>query len=126
MPGADGEGLGSTLKSFLSYTCGIWATQKIFDRIAQEFVFKAGNNKRGVQGRECELLWVPSNKNSQTPWISRARISKSALGFFVNVKHNYKAHFIFCIFFSVSLWKNAARIKINFLIQIPLEFYQKF
>lgn len=69
VPGADGEGLGSILKPFFSYTCGIWSTQKIFDLIAQAFVFKAcnnGNNKRGQKGRECELVYVPFNKKAQT------------------------------------------------------------
>lgn len=49
VPGANGEGLGSTLKLFLSYTYGTRSSQEMFD-------LTASKPATTVEGRERVLL----------------------------------------------------------------------
>lgn len=116
------------LKSPLSYTCGIWSTQKIFDLITQAFVFKAcnnGNNKRGAEGERIWAIVGPiSQKHADYPDFHRED-QWICFGFFSMSKHSYKSDSYFLYIFPVTLWKNAARTKFNLLLQILLELYQK-
>lgn len=102
-------------EAFLSYTCAVWATQKIFDHIALEFVFKAGNNKRGGYRGEnvscCGSHWTRTHRLHGFPGQGSANLH---WGFFVNVKHSYKSHFIFFFFFLFHYGKMLLGLKSTF------------